>query len=173
MQLITDLTVVIGAAAVSASLEREGGGLRSSQGGETWGAVFTGGPRLGQRDGRCDSDTGCYSRREMRQQDGMLQQAGGAAGGGVAGGEGRVHPRPLHPEECCAALTPRYAPPPLLLFPLRWSPPLNFFAPFPAPPLPSQTLGVVFESIRQPVINGYLIAGALVGPGGLNIIKVG
>ena len=33
-------------------------------------------------------------------------------------------------------------------------------------------LGAMFEAIRQPLINGYLIAGALVGPGGLNLIKV-
>lgn len=34
-----------------------------------------------------------------------------------------------------------------------------------------QVLGVVFESIKQPVINGYLVAGAIVGPGGLQLIK--
>jgi hypothetical protein len=40
------------------------------------------------------------------------------------------------------------------------------------PPLtPPQVFGLVFEAIGQPVINGYLIAGALVGPGGLRLIK--
>lgn len=34
-----------------------------------------------------------------------------------------------------------------------------------------QVFGVVFESIKQPVINGYLVAGAVVGPGGLQLIK--
>lgn len=34
-----------------------------------------------------------------------------------------------------------------------------------------QVMGVVFESIKQPVINGYLVAGAIVGPGGLQLIK--
>lgn len=28
-----------------------------------------------------------------------------------------------------------------------------------------------FESLGQPVINGYLVAGAIVGPGGLQLIK--
>ncbi|CAD7704226.1 unnamed protein product, partial [Ostreobium quekettii] len=32
-------------------------------------------------------------------------------------------------------------------------------------------IGMVFEAIGQPVINGYLIAGAIVGPGGLMLIK--
>ncbi|GFR52321.1 hypothetical protein Agub_g14858, partial [Astrephomene gubernaculifera] len=31
--------------------------------------------------------------------------------------------------------------------------------------------GSLFEAVRQPVINGYLIGGAVVGPGGLNMIK--
>ncbi|GAX83998.1 hypothetical protein CEUSTIGMA_g11423.t1 [Chlamydomonas eustigma] len=35
----------------------------------------------------------------------------------------------------------------------------------------SAILGALFEAIRQPVINGYLMAGALLGPGGLNAIK--
>lgn len=30
---------------------------------------------------------------------------------------------------------------------------------------------MVFESLKQPVINGYLVAGAIVGPGGLQLIK--
>lgn len=34
-----------------------------------------------------------------------------------------------------------------------------------------QLMGMVFESIKQPVINGYLVAGAIVGPGGLQLIK--
>jgi len=29
----------------------------------------------------------------------------------------------------------------------------------------------MFESLQQPVINGYLVAGAIVGPGGLQLIK--
>jgi Kef-type K+ transport system membrane component KefB len=32
-------------------------------------------------------------------------------------------------------------------------------------------LGAVFEAIGQPTINGYLIAGAMVGPGGLGWVK--
>eukprot|EP00775_Hariotina_reticulata_P009774 gene9774-9931_t len=32
-------------------------------------------------------------------------------------------------------------------------------------------VGMVFESLQQPVINGYLVAGAIVGPGGLQLIK--
>jgi hypothetical protein len=32
-------------------------------------------------------------------------------------------------------------------------------------------MGMLFESIKQPVINGYLVAGAIVGPGGLQLIK--
>jgi Kef-type K+ transport system membrane component KefB len=32
-------------------------------------------------------------------------------------------------------------------------------------------MGMVFESLKQPVINGYLVAGAIVGPGGLQLIK--
>jgi Kef-type K+ transport system membrane component KefB len=34
-----------------------------------------------------------------------------------------------------------------------------------------QVMGMLFESIKQPVINGYLVAGAIVGPGGLQLIK--
>lgn len=34
-----------------------------------------------------------------------------------------------------------------------------------------QVMGMVFESLKQPVINGYLVAGAIVGPGGLQLIK--
>ena len=38
----------------------------------------------------------------------------------------------------------------------------------------SSTLGgALMEALRQPVINGYFIAGSLVGPGGLKLIKVG
>ncbi|WIA16636.1 hypothetical protein OEZ85_013299 [Tetradesmus obliquus] len=32
-------------------------------------------------------------------------------------------------------------------------------------------MGMLFEGIKQPVINGYLVAGAIVGPGGLQLIK--
>eukprot|EP00879_Flechtneria_rotunda_P007639 GHRR01008011.1.p1 GENE.GHRR01008011.1~~GHRR01008011.1.p1 ORF type:complete len:773 (+),score=293.49 GHRR01008011.1:254-2572(+) len=32
-------------------------------------------------------------------------------------------------------------------------------------------MGMVFESLKQPVINGYLVAGAMLGPGGLQLIK--
>ena len=32
--------------------------------------------------------------------------------------------------------------------------------------------GALFEAVRQPIINGYFIAGSLVGPGGLKLIKV-
>lgn len=32
-------------------------------------------------------------------------------------------------------------------------------------------MGILFESLKQPVINGYLVAGAIVGPGGLQLIK--
>ena len=35
----------------------------------------------------------------------------------------------------------------------------------------SAALGVLFEAIGQPTINGYLIAGAVVGPGGLSLVK--
>ena len=35
-----------------------------------------------------------------------------------------------------------------------------------------QAVGMVLESLKQPVINGYLIAGSLVGPGGLKLVKV-
>ncbi|MEW5308650.1 MAG: hypothetical protein WDW38_000592 [Sanguina aurantia] len=31
--------------------------------------------------------------------------------------------------------------------------------------------GVMFEIVKQPVINGFLVAGAVIGPGGLNLIK--
>ena len=31
---------------------------------------------------------------------------------------------------------------------------------------------MVLESLKQPVINGYLIAGSLVGPGGMKLVKV-
>lgn len=34
-----------------------------------------------------------------------------------------------------------------------------------------QVFGLVFEALGQPVINGYLLGGALVGPGGLGAIK--
>jgi hypothetical protein len=37
--------------------------------------------------------------------------------------------------------------------------------------MPVQVMGMLFESIKQPVINGYLVAGAIVGPGGLQLIK--
>eukprot|EP00877_Chromochloris_zofingiensis_P006119 jgi/Chrzof1/1760/Cz10g20050.t1_KEA4[v5.2] len=32
-------------------------------------------------------------------------------------------------------------------------------------------MGMIFEGIKQPVINGYLVAGAIVGPGGFQLIK--
>lgn len=35
----------------------------------------------------------------------------------------------------------------------------------------SAIFGSVFEAIRQPVINGYIIAGSLVGPDGLGLVK--
>lgn len=35
-----------------------------------------------------------------------------------------------------------------------------------------QTVGWLFEGMGQPVINGYLVAGSAVGPGGLKLIKV-
>ncbi len=41
-----------------------------------------------------------------------------------------------------------------------------------SPDLNSQAVGMVLESLKQPVINGYLIAGSLVGPGGLKLVKV-
>lgn len=31
--------------------------------------------------------------------------------------------------------------------------------------------GTVFESVGQPTINGYLLAGAVVGPGGLGMVN--
>ena len=38
----------------------------------------------------------------------------------------------------------------------------------------SSTVGGMFmEALRQPVINGYFIAGSVVGPGGLRLVKVG
>lgn len=33
--------------------------------------------------------------------------------------------------------------------------------------------GMVLEMLRQPVINGYFLAGSAVGPGGFKLIKVG
>lgn len=37
----------------------------------------------------------------------------------------------------------------------------------------SSTLGgMLLEALRQPIINGYFIAGSVVGPGGLKLIKV-
>lgn len=38
--------------------------------------------------------------------------------------------------------------------------------------IPVQGVGMVLESLKQPVINGYLIAGSIVGPGGLKLVKV-
>lgn len=35
----------------------------------------------------------------------------------------------------------------------------------------SAVMGCVFEFLKQPVINGYLVAGAVVGPGGLGLVK--
>ena len=32
--------------------------------------------------------------------------------------------------------------------------------------------GMIMEALRQPVINGYFIAGSVVGPGGLKLVKV-
>ena len=32
--------------------------------------------------------------------------------------------------------------------------------------------GMIMEALRQPVINGYFIAGSVVGPGGLRLVKV-
>ena len=32
--------------------------------------------------------------------------------------------------------------------------------------------GMAMEALRQPVINGYFIAGSVVGPGGLKLVKV-
>ena len=32
--------------------------------------------------------------------------------------------------------------------------------------------GMIMEVVKQPVINGYFIAGSFVGPGGLKVIKV-
>lgn len=32
--------------------------------------------------------------------------------------------------------------------------------------------GMLLEAVKQPVINGYFIAGSVVGPGGLKLIKV-
>ena len=34
-----------------------------------------------------------------------------------------------------------------------------------------QIFGGALELLRQPVINGYFIAGSLVGPGGLGLVK--
>lgn len=36
-----------------------------------------------------------------------------------------------------------------------------------------QVMGVLFEAMKQPVISGYLVGGAVVGPGGLQLVKVG
>lgn len=33
-------------------------------------------------------------------------------------------------------------------------------------------MGTLFEIFHQPIINGYFIAGAIIGPGGLKLIKV-
>ena len=35
-----------------------------------------------------------------------------------------------------------------------------------------QIAGMALEALKQPVINGYFIAGSLVGPGGAGLIKV-
>ena len=35
-----------------------------------------------------------------------------------------------------------------------------------------QVAGMALEAVKQPVINGYFIAGSLVGPGGAGLIKV-
>ena len=35
----------------------------------------------------------------------------------------------------------------------------------------SSLFGCAFEAIRQPVINGYILAGSLVGPGGFALVK--
>lgn len=35
-----------------------------------------------------------------------------------------------------------------------------------------QVAGMALEALKQPVINGYFIAGSLVGPGGAGLIKV-
>lgn len=35
-----------------------------------------------------------------------------------------------------------------------------------------QVAGMALEAMKQPVINGYFIAGSLVGPGGAGLIKV-
>ena len=35
-----------------------------------------------------------------------------------------------------------------------------------------QGAGMALEALKQPVINGYFIAGSLVGPGGAGLIKV-
>ncbi len=32
--------------------------------------------------------------------------------------------------------------------------------------------GMLMEAVRQPIINGFFIAGSIVGPGGLKLIKV-
>ena len=32
--------------------------------------------------------------------------------------------------------------------------------------------GMILEALRQPVINGYFLAGSVVGPGGFKLIKV-
>jgi monovalent cation:H+ antiporter-2, CPA2 family len=35
----------------------------------------------------------------------------------------------------------------------------------------SAVFGSFFEAIRQPVLNGYIIAGSLIGPDGLGLVK--
>lgn len=36
----------------------------------------------------------------------------------------------------------------------------------------STTGGMLLEALRQPVINGYFLAGSVVGPGGFRLVKV-
>ena len=35
----------------------------------------------------------------------------------------------------------------------------------------SSIFGTLFEAIRQPTLNGYLLAGSLIGPDGLALVK--
>jgi monovalent cation:H+ antiporter-2, CPA2 family len=35
----------------------------------------------------------------------------------------------------------------------------------------SSVFGALFEYIKQPVLNGYILAGSLVGPDGLALVK--
>jgi Kef-type K+ transport system membrane component KefB len=35
----------------------------------------------------------------------------------------------------------------------------------------SSIFGTVFEAIRQPTLNGYLLAGSMIGPDGLALVK--